>query len=47
LEEMAHTLGLAERAGYPFKFVEFLKIGMPVMIVTVAIATAWVLVVEV
>lgn len=41
------TIGLAERAGYPFKFLDFLKVGMPVMIVTVAIATAWILLVEV
>ncbi|MEE8401465.1 MAG: ArsB/NhaD family transporter [Candidatus Hydrothermarchaeaceae archaeon] len=41
------TIGLAERAGYQFKFVEFLKVGMPVMIVTVAIATVWILLVEV
>lgn len=41
------TIGLAERAGYQFKFVEFLKVGMPVMIVTMVIATAWILIMEV
>jgi Na+/H+ antiporter NhaD/arsenite permease-like protein len=38
------TVGLAERAGYPFKFVDFLKIGMPVMIVTVLISMIWLLI---
>ena len=40
------TIGLAERAGYPFGFVEFMKVGMPVMIVTTGIVTGWLLLVE-
>jgi len=36
--------GLAERAGRPIGFVAFLKVGLPVTIVSVAMATAYVLV---
>lgn len=33
--------GLSERAGYPLSFLGFIKIGLPVMLVTVAIANAY------
>jgi Na+/H+ antiporter NhaD/arsenite permease-like protein len=33
--------GIAERAGYRITYVEFLKIGMPAMIITVAMGTLW------
>ena len=36
--------GLTERAGRPIGFVAFLKVGLPVTIVSVAMATAYVLV---
>ncbi len=35
------TAGIAERAGYRITYVEFFKIGMPAMIITVAIGTLW------
>jgi len=35
------TAGIAERAGYPITYREFLKIGFPAMIITVAIGTLW------
>ena len=35
--------GLTERAGRPIGFVAFLKVGIPVTIVSIAIATAYVL----
>ena len=41
------TIGLAERAGYPIGFMSFLKVGMPVTIVTVLIAMTWILLMEV
>jgi Na+/H+ antiporter NhaD/arsenite permease-like protein len=33
--------GIAERAGYRITYAEFLKIGMPAMIITVAMGTLW------
>jgi Na+/H+ antiporter NhaD/arsenite permease-like protein len=33
--------GIAERAGYRITYMEFLKVGMPAMIITVAIGTLW------
>lgn len=35
------TAGIAERAGYRITYMEFLKIGMPAMIITVAIGMLW------
>jgi Na+/H+ antiporter NhaD/arsenite permease-like protein len=37
------TAGIAERAGYRITYVEFLRIGMPAMILTVAAGTLWLL----
>ncbi len=39
------TAGLAEKSGYPLKFISFLKIGAPVMVLSIIIATAWLLLV--
>jgi Na+/H+ antiporter NhaD/arsenite permease-like protein len=33
------TTGIADRAGYHITYLEFLKIGMPAMILTVAVGT--------
>jgi len=33
------TVGLAERLGYPVKFKQFLKKGLPVMFITITIST--------
>jgi Na+/H+ antiporter NhaD/arsenite permease-like protein len=41
------TIGLAERAGHPVGFLDFLKVGMPVTMVTVFIAMAWILIMRV
>jgi Na+/H+ antiporter NhaD/arsenite permease-like protein len=38
------TAGIAERAGYRISYVEFFKVGMPAMIITVAIGTLWLLI---
>ena len=38
------TAGIAERAGYRITYVDFLKIGMPAMILTVAVGVAWLLI---
>jgi len=35
------TAGIAEQAGYRITYKEFFKIGMPAMIITVAIGTVW------
>ncbi len=35
------TAGIAERAGYPITYKQFLKIGFPAMIITVATGTLW------
>ncbi len=35
------TAGLAEKAGHPISFIKFLKVGFPVMIVTIIISTLW------
>jgi Na+/H+ antiporter NhaD/arsenite permease-like protein len=37
------AVGLAERVGYPITFNEFLKKGLPVTVVTLLIATVWLL----
>lgn len=33
--------GIAERAGYRITYIEFFKIGMPAMMITVAVGTLW------
>lgn len=38
------TAGIAERAGYPITYKEFLKVGFPAMIVTVIAGTLWLLI---
>jgi Na+/H+ antiporter NhaD/arsenite permease-like protein len=35
------TAGIAERAGYRITYKEFFKVGMPAMLVTVAVGTIW------
>jgi Na+/H+ antiporter NhaD/arsenite permease-like protein len=35
------TAGIADRAGYRITYLEFLKVGMPAMIITVAVGTLW------
>jgi len=35
------TSGLAEKAGHSITFINFMKAGLPVMIVTMLIATLW------
>ncbi len=35
------TAGIAERAGYPITYKEFIKVGFPAMIVTVIAGTLW------
>ena len=37
------TIGIAESAGYPMKFIGFMKIAFPYMIISVAIANVWLL----
>jgi len=37
------TVGLAERLGYPIKFKQFLKKGLPVMLITIAISSLYLL----
>ena len=36
--------GITERAGYPVSYVTFLKLGLPVTIITVAMGTIWLLI---
>lgn len=36
--------GITERAGYPISYMAFLKIGLPATIITVAMATIWLLI---
>ena len=38
------TAGIAERAGYRITYVDFLKVGMPAMILTVAVGVTWLLI---
>ena len=35
------TAGIAERAGYPITYLQFLKKGLPAMFITVTLATLW------
>lgn len=37
------TAGIAERVGYPITYVNFLKQGLPAMLVTVTVGTLWLL----
>ncbi|MEG0324768.1 MAG: hypothetical protein RR619_12285, partial [Raoultibacter sp.] len=37
--------GIANKEGYPISFVAFTKVGFPIMLVTIAIATVYLLVV--
>ncbi len=39
------TAGLAERAGHPISFKEFMKVGAPVMFVSVFLGTIYILIV--
>jgi Na+/H+ antiporter NhaD/arsenite permease-like protein len=38
------TAGIAERAGYPITYVYFLKKGFPALLITVSLATIWLLI---
>jgi Na+/H+ antiporter NhaD/arsenite permease-like protein len=38
------TVGIAEAAGYPIKFIQFMKVAFLYMIISVAIANAWLLI---
>ena len=38
------TAGIAERAGYPITYTYFLKKGMPALVITVGLATIWLLI---
>ena len=38
------TAGFAERSGFPMTFNNFIKVGMPLMIISVAIAMVWLLI---
>jgi Na+/H+ antiporter NhaD/arsenite permease-like protein len=35
------TAGLMEKAGYPITFVQFMKVGMPFMIMGMVISSLW------
>ena len=35
------TAGIAERAGFRITYIEFLKVGLPATIITVAVGTVW------
>jgi Na+/H+ antiporter NhaD/arsenite permease-like protein len=39
------TLGISESAGYPIRFFQFMKIAFPFMLVSVAVANVWLLLV--
>lgn len=38
------TAGFAERSGFPMTFNNFIKVGMPLMVISVAIAMTWLLI---
>ena len=38
------TAGISERAGYPITFIEFLRVGLPSVFITIAVGTAWLLI---
>ena len=35
------TAGIADRAGYRISYLDFIKVGLPAMILTVAVGMAW------
>jgi Na+/H+ antiporter NhaD/arsenite permease-like protein len=35
------TAGISERAGYKISYITWLKVGLPVTIITVVIGTVW------
>jgi Na+/H+ antiporter NhaD/arsenite permease-like protein len=35
------TAGIAERAGHPISYLYFLRKGFPALLITVALATVW------
>ncbi len=35
------TAGISERAGYPLSYMRFVKVGIPAMLITVALGTIW------
>jgi Na+/H+ antiporter NhaD/arsenite permease-like protein len=37
------TAGISERAGFRISYSDFFKIGMPAMLITVAVGTVWLL----
>lgn len=37
------TLGIAESAGYPIRFFQFMKVAFPFMLISVAVANVWLL----
>jgi Na+/H+ antiporter NhaD/arsenite permease-like protein len=37
------SAGIAERAGYPITYLYFLKKGFPAMLITLTLATLWLL----
>jgi Na+/H+ antiporter NhaD/arsenite permease-like protein len=38
------TAGVAKEAGYEITYLKFLKVGLPAMIITVAIGSLWLLI---
>ena len=38
------TAGIAEGAGYPISYTYFLKKGLPALLITVGLATIWLLI---
>jgi len=40
------TAGVAEKAGHPISFMEYLKVALPPMLITVALAMGWLLLFE-
>ncbi|MBC7224757.1 MAG: hypothetical protein H5T59_10875, partial [Anaerolineae bacterium] len=38
------TAGIAERAGYPIRYMTFLKVGFPATVLTVATGMLWLLI---
>jgi Na+/H+ antiporter NhaD/arsenite permease-like protein len=38
------TAGIAERAGYPISYREFLKVGFPAAVLTLIVGTLWILI---
>jgi Na+/H+ antiporter NhaD/arsenite permease-like protein len=38
------TAGIAERAGHPITYMRFLKRGFPALVITVSLASIWLLI---